>query len=384
MTTRLRIVVAGTVASVPGQGGWTWVVLQWVLGLRRLGHRVLWIDPATPSRRDRRKGALADGVNLRYFRDVVERFGLSGDAALVLQGRSRQVVGLSSSAVTRALHSADLLINVSGILHDQELLSLTRRRVYLDLDPAFTQLWHTVQGIDMGFSDHTHFVTIGHGLGTDDCDVPACGLSWVSTLQPVVLDEWPVASGPAMDALTTVANWRGYGSIEYDGLHYGQKAHALRALMALPSRTAQRLLLALAIHPGEAGDLAAIARHGWEIVAPARVAGDTDSYRAFVQKSKGEIGIAKTGYVLSRCGWFSDRSICYLASGRPVVAQDTGFGRLVPVGEGLLKFGTVDEAADAIARLNSSYRRHRRAARELAEAYFDSDKVLPRLLDAVA
>lgn len=381
MKTCLRIVVAATVASVPGQGGWTWVVLQWVLGLRRLGHQVLWIDPVASASVAPAGSAFDASTNARYFRQVVTRFGLDGDAVLMMQGGA---AGAPADAVARAIESADLLINVSGVLRDEALLSRAVRRVYLDLDPAFTQLWHAVEGIDMGLAHHTDFVTIGHGIGMPDCRVPSCGLSWVPTLQPVVLDEWPVARGLGADWLTTVANWRGYGSIEHDGVFYGQKVHALRELMALPRRTRQRLRLALAIDAGEAGDREALVSHGWEIVEPRTVAASPESYRAFIQESKGEIGIAKTGYVRSRCGWFSDRSVCYLASGRPVVAQDTGFDRLVPAGEGLLAFRTVDEAAAAIERLNGSYARHRRAARDLAEAYFDSDRVLPRLLEAVA
>jgi hypothetical protein len=182
------------------------------------------------------------------------------------------------------------------------------------------------------------------------------------------------------DAFTTVANWRGYGSIEHDGVRYGQKAHSLRRLIDLPRLTRERFTLALSIHPQEVKDIEALTSHGWQRVDPAEVAGTPDRYQQFVQGSRGEFGLAKSGYVASRCGWFSDRSACYLASGRPVVAQDTGFSRHLPTGKGLLAFENAQQAAAAVEAVGRDYGRHCLAARALAEEYFDSDKVLGRLL----
>src|SRR5262249_15580808 len=145
--------------------------------------------------------------------------------------------------------------------------------VYLDLDPGFVQLWHTVQGIDMRFAAHTHFVTIGQGIGRPGCDVPTCGISWIPTLQPIVLEQWPVATHIRYDALTTIGNWRAYGSIEHRGVFYGQKAHSLRPLMHLPMKTREQFMLALSIDPKEAKDLAALAANGWRLADPAKVAG---------------------------------------------------------------------------------------------------------------
>ena len=157
-----------------------------------------------------------------------------------------------------------------------------------------------------------------------------------------MLAHWPVVAGG--DRITTIGNWRGYGSVEHEGVKYGQKAHSMRDLMSLAARTEAHFVLALDIHPGETPDLEALDRNGWQIVDPAHVAADPDSYREFIAASQAELGIAKSGYVLSRCGWFSDRSACYLASGKPVVAQDTAFGRFLPTGAGLLSFASEDEA----------------------------------------
>jgi hypothetical protein len=200
------------------------------------------------------------------------------------------------------------------------------------------------------------------------------------------LEHWPVAGPSVADAnaaLTTVGNWRGYGSIEHGGVVYGQKAHSLRLLLSLPTRTRERFLLALAIHPDERQDLDALAANGWQLADPAEVAGTPARYRSFIQGSKAELGIAKSGYVNSRCGWFSDRSICYLASGRPVLAQETGFSGFLPTGAGLFAFETAEDVLAAIEAMNGDYPYHARVARALAEEHFDSDKVLTRLLQRV-
>jgi hypothetical protein len=255
--------------------------------------------------------------------------------------------------------------------------------VYIDVDPGFTQLWQVVEGIGMRFGGHTHFFSIGLRIGQNDCSVPTCGINWMTTLQPVVLAAWPTGHGVTCNGLTTVANWRGYGSIEYAGVFYGQKAHSLREFIALPTMTDERFMLALAIHPDERRDVQAMAANRWILLDPGSVAGTPARYHAFVQGSKAEFGIAKSGYVRSRCGWFADRSACYLASGRPVIAQETGFSDFLPTGAGLLSFETADDVLVSIESVNRDYRRHAEAARGIAEEYFDSDTVLRRLLEQV-
>src|ERR1043166_473260 len=330
------------IAGDPHQGGATWAVLQYVLGFRRLGHEVYVVEPVKAASWQPAGGPIGDSVNATYFRDVLARFCLEGSGALVAEG-SRQTVGLDHAELLRVTQRADLLINISGMLTDSELIARIPLRIYLDLDPAFVQLWHAAQGVDMRFAGHTHFFTIGQAIGRDDCHIPTCGLPWMTTLQPIVLEHWPVAPPALGGSLTTVGNWRGYGSIESSGVFYGQKAHSLRPLMSLPRSRNEKFLLALAIHPDERNDLAALAENRWQLADPRHVAGSPDAYRRFIQESKAELGIAKAGYVTSRCGWFSDRSICYLASGRPVLAQETGFSRFVPTGADLFAFTNPDE-----------------------------------------
>ena len=377
---KLTILFSGMVAADPWQGGATWAVLQYVLGLRRMGHEVVFVEPV-PAKSIRPAGAaLAESGNAEYFH-LVRHLHL-GEGSVLLAAGNRETVGLSYDELRDVARRADVLFNVSGMLADEALLAPIPRRVYLDLDPAFVQLWHAAQGIDMRFDAHTHFVTVGLSLGQPDCPVPTCGRQWLTTLQPVVLEEWPAGGEIRTDALTTVANWRGYGSIEHGGVFYGQKAHSLRPLIDLPKRTAEKFVLALNIHPDEARDLAALRENGWSLVRPTEVM-LPHYYSAFVRSSKAELGLAKSGYVVSRCGWFSDRSACYLASGRPVVAQETGWSRWLPAGEGLFAFRTADDVLSAIDAMNSDYAKHGRAARAIAEEYFDSDVVLTRLLEMV-
>jgi hypothetical protein len=328
---QLKILLADIMPREPGHGGAAWATLQYVVGLRRLGHEVQLVDP---------------------------------------------------TKVDSPLKGFDIVLNSSGILAPESIRGIPIR-VYLDLDPAFNQLWHE-DGIDRRFDGHTHFVTVGQAIGRTGCEVPTDGRDWIGTLPPVVLDEWPPAADIETDALTTVANFRGYGSIHRNGVHYGQKVHSLRRLIDLPRRAHKRFVLAMQTHADERRDIAALIGGGWELTDPNVVASTPDVYRRFVQGSRAEIGIAKSGYVVSRCGWFSDRSACYLASGRPVIAEETGFSQFLPTGQGLFAFSDEDGALAAVDQLQRDYASHSRAARKLAEEYLDSDRVLTRLLEGIA
>jgi hypothetical protein len=369
------------IGSVPNQGGIAWVMLHFFLGLRRLGHDVFFFEQCGPGDIRPSGASLERSENASYFQSVTRRFGFEDASCLWLAG-TEETIGPDLAEVRTIARSADLLLNISGVLKEQTLLEELSTRVLIDLDPAFSQLWHE-EGIDMGFSAHTHHVTVGQAIGTPECPIPTSGISWIPTLQPVVLDLWPKANRIVEDAFTTVANWRGYGSATYEGVHYGQKAHSLRKFIALPKDTGERFLLAMAIDPGEEKDIEALAEHGWEVVDPMTVAKGPADYQSFVLGSRAEFGIAKSGYVASRCGWFSDRSACYLAAGRPVIAQETGFSRFLPTGRGLFAFETSEEIVAAIAELKQDYSGHAEAARELAEEYFDSDKVLARMLESI-
>jgi hypothetical protein len=377
----LKILFSGMIAADPHQGGATWAVLQYLLGLRRLGHDVWFVEPVPPEKWQPAAATPEQSANARYFQHVMADFGLTRTAALLVTN-TRQTIGVPYPVLTDAASSADLLINVSGMLTDPALTNPIPTRLYLDLDPAFVQLWHASGQADMRLAGHTHFATVGLAVGDEnaDCTVQTCGVPWIHTPPPVVLDHWPVTHTVERDAFTTIANWRSYGSLHHDGAFYGQKAHSFRRLIDLPKRSAAHFAVALSIHPDETADIAALRQHDWEFLDPLAVPGTPSAYQQFISGSRAELGVAKDGYVTSRCGWFSDRSACYLASGRPVVAQETGFSRYLPTGEGLLSFSNVQQAADAVERVRGDYDRHSKAARRLAEDYFDSDKVLARLI----
>jgi hypothetical protein len=380
LNNKLKILLGGMIAKIPGQGGLTWVVLQYLLGLQRLGHEVHFLELVTPSDLAPGGVSLSGSDNASYFTGVAKRFGLEGAVSL-LDTSTGESVGKSLQELLDYSSECDLLLNLSGILNEERFFARIPVRTYIDLDPAFTQLWNCEQGVDVGMEGHNRFVTIGMNLDTPECVIPTLGTSWIRTLPPLTLANWPIAKEHPTLGLTTVANWRGYGSINYGGVFYGQKAHSLRPLFEAPTLTSASFELALSIHPDEKSDLEQLEKFGWRLLDPSRIAVTPDAFQCFIQKSRAEFGIAKSGYVASNCGWFSDRSICYLASGRPVVAQETGFSAHLPTGKGLFAFESMAELLDRIEQVNNDYEAQCRAAREIAETYFDSDLVLVGLLN---
>jgi hypothetical protein len=365
------------VAGEPDQGGAAWSVLQYVLGLRRLGHDVVFVEPVESSDADQ---PLAGSRSARYLESVAAEFGL--ERAALVSADGTETAGIARERLLELMRETDLLLNVSGMLTAPDLFEAVPVRAYLDLDPFFNQHWQ-LQGADMRFDGHTHFVTVATALGEPGCEVPTLGLDWIETLPPVVLEAWPLAEGRPSLPFTTVGHWRSYGPIEHEGRRYGLRAHSLRELIELPRLTRAEFALALGIHESERADIEALERHGWRLLDPAAVASTPSRYRDFVAASTAEIGVAKEGYVRSRSGWFSDRSACYLACGRPVLAQDTGFAGALPVGEGLLAFSTSEQAAAAADDVLGRPAAHAAAARAIAEDFLDSDRVLTRLLEAL-
>jgi len=383
---RETIIVAGSLAQKPRYGGHTWVFLQYLLGFRRLGWDVLFLDQLELENCRDAAGnpcSIVQSLNLRYVQEVMERYGLQ-DSYAVIADRSQHVFGLSRTEIVRRLKRSAILLNVMGFLRDEEMLAAASRRVFLDIDPGFGQFWRELGLHDM-FQGHDAYVTIGENIGKPDCSVPSCGLTWITTPQPIVLDRWPLHPTPERAPITSVVSWRGaYGPIEYQGTTYGLRVHEFRRFLQLPQCTHNRLQLALDIHPSETKDIALLRENGWELVDPLQVTGDPWGYQHYIQSSRAELMVAKNLYVQTHAGWFSDRSLCYLASGKPVIAQETGFSQHYPIGEGLLSFSTPEEACWAIEEVSTHYDHHARVARTLAEDYFESDKVLGRLLSKLS
>jgi hypothetical protein len=360
-----------------------WLHLQLLLGFKRLGWKVLFVDRLNSAMCTDASGAAASfeqSVQVRCFLKILKQFGLSDGFSLIYNG-GEQVIGRPWSKVLELASRATLLLNVMGYLDDEAILSRIERRVFLDIDPGFGQMWRELGWHDP-FHDHTDFVTLGRNIGQPGCAIPTCGRKWISMPQPVVLEHWPRQPPRPDGALTSIGAWRGpNGPIDYQGRIYGLRVHEFRKFIELPSRCrGARFEQALAIDPADARDIERLQSNGWSLVDPRRVAATPDDYRDYIARSKAELMIPKQMYVDTNSGLLSDRSVYYLASGRPVLARDTGIADLYPVGEGLMIFSTLDEAAAGVNAIQGDYPRHARRARELAEEYFDSDTVLPRLL----
>jgi len=375
------VLVAGAVANKLRNGGEAWVRLSWVLGLRRLGLDVWFveqIDAATCVGADGEQAPFETCENRRYFDSVMSQFGLEDRASLLYEG-GRESSGVPLEDLREVAGGADLLVNISGHLQLDDLTRRPRRRAYVDLDPGFTQFWHADGTASV--APHDTYFTVGENIGTPGCEIPTGGLEWLPVPPPVVLEEWPFADGGDPHRFTTIGAWRGsFGVIECDGHMYGLKVHEFRKVIELPARAPLEFEIALDIHPDDDRDREALEANGWHLVDPRDAVPGPLEFRNYVQSSGGEFSVAQGIYVDTRSGWFSDRSVRYLASGRPALLQDTGFSRNYPVGEGLVGFSTLDEAASGARRIAADYAAHREAARALAEQRFDSDRVLPRFL----
>ena len=291
-------------------------------------------------------------------------------------GFEAEVLDVGAGEEPLSASGDDLVLSVMGCL--PACNGHTGMRVFLDIDPGYPQMWRELGLADM-FAGHDTLATVGGNIGRAGCRIPTCGLGWVTTAPPVSLTDWPAVPGGR--TFTTVAKWRNpYGTVTFDGRTYGSRVHEFRKFMELPRLVGAEFELALDIDGTEVSDLEALERNGWRLVDPVTVAGTPERYRDYIQGSGAEFCVAQNMYVATRSGWLSDRSVCYLASGKPVLAQDTGFSADYPVGEGLIAFSTLEEAAAGVAEISEHYEGHSHAARALAEEYFDAATVVGRLL----
>lgn len=378
---RLKIVVGSVFSLPPFSPGISWDWLHLVLGLRALGHDVYFVEEVEPRwcrDAEGRPAGFERSINRDYFLAAMKRFGLLSRACQLYDG-GKQTAGLGLASLTAALDGADLLINVSGHVKSACVLDAVSRRVYFDQDPVFTQLWLAEYDAELNFGPDDVLLSVGLNIGTPHSPVPDCGLRWHHCLPAVVLDHWPHDAGREDGPFTTIAGWGSYSELQFRGAWYGSKREEFRRFADLPAHTDQALEIALKSPPDDP-DAALLQSRGWKLADATRL--DTlDKYQDYIAGSRAEIGVAKQAYVKANSGWFSDRAAHYLASGKPVLAQSTGFERCLPTGKGLLTFSTVAEAADGIAAINGDYRAHCRAAREFAEEFLDYRKVLPPVIE---
>jgi len=350
-------------------GGMQWLNLHYLAGLRALGFDVFWLDILGPPKKAARR---SPEEMVQGFQAQCEQFGLGENWAVVYA--NRQVFGMKERHLRSLCGDSALLINLCGALKDPELLRRVKRRAYFDLDPGFTQIW--AHEWDMELSRHNLFFTVGLNVGQPDFPIPLRGIEWHTFVPPVALEYWPAQTdASAAVNFTTVGQWRGQYAV-WNGEMYGPKSDEFLRFVELPRKTPQPIELAMLIDESEIDDLAALRQHNWRLANPHQIAAGRDGFRSYIQHSRAEFSVAKHGYVKTRSGWLSDRTVCYLASGRPALVQDTGLSKHLPTGKGLVTFSTIEEAVSGIESINADYPAHCAAARQLAEDKLSAPKVL--------
>ncbi len=389
-TSRLRVVVTGLACLHP-LGGVAWDYLQYVIGLHRLGHDVYYYedtwswpyDPVLQSQVDSGdySARFLDAFFRRYCPELNDRW--------CYIHVHEKVYGMERAAIDRILRSADLFVNVSGANVLPDVLGPSCIKVFLDTDPGYNQIVMTerfswsenVTRWCENVARHDLHFTYAENMHGKDCTIPDAGIQWLTTRMPVVLDLWrDIAEHCPPDgaAWTTVMTWNAFkGPLVYKGVEYGSKGAEFEKVMSLPRRVGFPLKVALG---GRGAPLKRLSKAGWVVEDGPRVTLTAEDYRDYIRMSRGEVSTAKHVYVATRSGWFSCRSACYLAAGRPVVVQDTGFTSVLPSGDGLLAFDTLDDLVRGLTAVEADYRRHRQAAVDVAREHFDADKVLGRFV----
>jgi len=408
MARRLRIIVTGLIAQHPRLGGVAWDYVQYPAGLARLGHDVTYIEDSGEWPYNFDGGASGNDYvardprpTLAHLARTMARFGLADRWAyrFPLDGSWH---GLSDARRQEAIANADLVLNVSGTLEHPEQYRGRGRLVYIDSDPVFTQAKIANGEASFVARQDAHDVHFSFGE-RHSAKMPPTAVTWLPTRQPILLDEWSAADRPG-GAYTTVMSWTSYKPLRWGSLSLGQKDIEFKRFLDLPRRVPgvtlevalgptrhldweeesvalpESLRADAAAHPEwEVADLLRFA--GWRVAEALEVGGDLDSYRSYIQGSRGEWSVAKNGYVVGESGWFSCRSACYLAAGKPVVVQDTGFSAVIPTGRGLFAFRTPDEAVAALQTIEADRDRHAAWAGDVAREHFAHDRVLTRLID---
>lgn len=380
----LRIVVLGMMGRCPF-GGQSWLYLNWMRGLHRLGHQVWYVEDDSVWPYDPVQNSVTDdcAYATRHIARSLDRAGLPERWAFRLADRKGACWGMSEAALDELYRGCDVLLNIVGAtdLHERHLQA--KCRVYLETDPVTAELRlasgdaHTREA----FANHHMIVTYGENYGAPDCGVPLSGQKYLKTRQPIDLDLWPDAFNPAAKHFTTIGNYKqGGNDVTYNGQVYRwSKHHEWEKFIGLPKRVDQSFELAMNVDAPD--DRAKLEAHGWTLTSPLQMSLDIfEAYPAYFRASRAEFTVAKDQNVRLRSGWFSERDVCYLACGKPVIAQDTGFSNILPTGKGLFGFVTMDEAVEAVRAINADYAGHCKAARAIAREYFECEMLAAKLL----
>lgn len=408
------VISPSNVVTFPEGGGHFWVYMQYVQGLRQLGCEVYWLERFQSSGDPRR-----DDRMLSTFYKRMENYGLAKKVILYSVQNSTsdddnryKYIGVQRSEVQTIFRQADLLLNFFYSI-EPTLLSCFRRSALVDIDPGLLQFWINVRQLVVPL--HDYYFTTGETVGTREAKFPDCGLNWVRIQPPVCLEMWPYVYTPKSEAFTTVSGWWGNGgkgewiTDGQDIFYENNKRVSFMQFVELPRLSDQVIELALCLgegdvednqthaeqngqntnpvgdvtdYEGDAEDQKVLENYGWRVRHAYKVAGSPEAYQIYIQLSRGEFSCAKPSCMKFQNAWISDRTLCYLASGKPVVIQHTGPSSFLPNGEGIFRFSTPSEAVDALAMINANYEKHCRAARAIVETYFDAKQILEYVLNS--
>lgn len=383
-----RAVVGVGVAGFPkNAAGNSWAFLQWATGLRELGWEVWIVESLQAKELTNREGhpcRLAESLNLAHWKSFLSDLDWDAKASLLVEGEAVDERGLREFS-----QGADLFLNLSGHFKRMDLVGSAAARVYVDLDPAFTQIWARVYGSPMNFSGHNAFWSVGLSMGRG-AKVPDTGHDWKPVLPPVCRKYWSVEAvgnptGPMAEAgrgcWTTITHWYGYAAVDWEGRSYGNKAEEFASLIRWPKETGLRTRVVTDLGTGE--ERSRFEHAAWEFLAPAGVCSNWKDYRSFLAASRGEFSPAKSGYITAQTGWFSDRSALYLALGRPVLLQETGWSRWLPEGLGLMAFRTLEEAVEKAREVEADHGKHGKAAEAMAREHLAEDRAIVQALGSL-
>lgn len=375
----LKVCLSASISHNNRSGGLAWLYLTWALGLQALGCQVIWLEV------ERIKPNLSESElqeYLAFLKNRLKQHGL-GDCQIALCSNTGEPLPWDASGLYLTLEDiaseADLFLNLAYHSHP-DVIGRFRRTALIDSDPGLMQIWMSSGQIDM--APHDVYFTIGETVGTPVARFPDCGLRWHYTPPPVFLPAWPTTQADLTAPFTTVSNWRGTDWIKFQGeLQSNEKRTAFLDYVDLPSQISAPLELALTLIEEDSQDRRLLEQKGWRVRCLLEENWTPEAYHAYVQRSRGEFSCAKPFYVRLETTFIADRTLHYLASGKPAIVQHTGPSRFLPEAEGLFRFRSLEEAAHAFSAVDSDYERHCRLARQLAEEYFDAQKVVGRVVE---
>lgn len=378
-------------------GGVTWDYVQYPVGFAELGHDVFYIEDTRLYPMYQKAGSNWDDCSfcVEHLAKTMDYFGLR-DRWAYRDEASGKCFGLSEKEVIGIARTADVFVNISCSTVMRDEYARIPARILIDSDPMFTQIQMLSEqkftpgeaNLNIAVEAHNFLFTFGENIGAEDCQIPTCDLNWRPTRQPICLEYWKPSLPNKNADLTTLMNWTAAKNLEFAGESWGQKDVEFLKYLDLPTKIPE---VSLAVGVGQTGGtgkgafpLEKVKKAGWQVLNPDDCAENWLDYQSFIEKSLGEFSVAKETYVKAKTGWFSCRSACYLAASRPVITQETGWSKFIPTGKGLFAFSDEAEAIEAIREVAQNAEKHSGSARQIAEEYFDSQKVLSGMLEQIS